>query len=68
MRGLGTAGDTGRLSLPLPGYETCGLEKRKEDEEELAPRVSVGKRAGPRREAAGEARGPGILPAVPGTF
>lgn len=53
---------------PLPGCETRGLEKRKEDEEELAPQVSVGTRVGPRRAAAGEARGPGILRAVPGTF
>lgn len=43
MRGLEMAGDSRRLSLPQPGCETCGLEKRKEDEEELAPRVSVGK-------------------------
>nr|BAC31211.1 unnamed protein product [Mus musculus] len=64
------AGDSRRLSLPQPGCETCGLEKRKEDEEELAPRVSgaVGERVHPVQQslrglawpqrAAAAARGP----------
>lgn len=57
MRGLGMAGDNGRLSLPCPGARRVAWRRGRKTRWNSHPGFRWGSELGPVRAAAGEARG-----------